>query len=443
MSRYSKVAWKEGLFLKPHHLQQSDRYLEKLVAARCFPLASFSWGVLDLAFDSGQLMQGRLELQKATGIFQDGTPFDCPASSPLPVEISTGEGSIGKTVWLTLPNAAQNGRDVGMLENKETRYVIREEEGIADNASPNRNDEIVEIATPRLELAIRSSAPEGYQSIPIAVISDISDNKVVTLDPNTPPVGLTINCHNAYASFVKTVIGIVEAKLEVLERYAADPTSGGGMQNKDYLLLLVLNRALPILRHQQKLPVVHPERLYETLISLAGELTSFEDRNRQVKDYGRYRHDKPKETFRPVIDDIRRMLARDVGRAIQLPLTDRGGNRFAVVLSDPSLFATAQFIIEVKADLPLTRIQQQFPQYCKVGPGARIREIIINNIPGIPVIHTPNPPPQIRHVANHVYFSIDKNTPLWREFSVTPAIGMQLAGSWPGLTLEMWAIPEE
>ena len=31
MSWTSKVVWSEGLFLRPHHLQQSDRYLESLV----------------------------------------------------------------------------------------------------------------------------------------------------------------------------------------------------------------------------------------------------------------------------------------------------------------------------------------------------------------------------------------------------------------------------
>ena len=34
MSWFSKVAWKEGLFLQPHHFQQSDRYFEKLLEAR-------------------------------------------------------------------------------------------------------------------------------------------------------------------------------------------------------------------------------------------------------------------------------------------------------------------------------------------------------------------------------------------------------------------------
>ena len=34
MSWFSKVAWKEGLFLQPQHLQQADRYHEHLVNAR-------------------------------------------------------------------------------------------------------------------------------------------------------------------------------------------------------------------------------------------------------------------------------------------------------------------------------------------------------------------------------------------------------------------------
>ena len=34
MSWYSKVVWSEGLFLRPQHFQQQDRYLEHLLQAR-------------------------------------------------------------------------------------------------------------------------------------------------------------------------------------------------------------------------------------------------------------------------------------------------------------------------------------------------------------------------------------------------------------------------
>ena len=309
--------------------------------------------------------------------------------------------------------------------------------------SATASEESVEIAVPRLELVLRDKPREGYQSIALARVADVSDGKVVTLDKNTPPTGLIIGVHRAYEGYLKSVTGAVEARLEVLERYAADPTSGGGMQDKDYLMLMVLNRTLPVLKHLKQLPSVHPERLYEKLISLAGELTTFEETDRRARDFGRYRHDAPRDTFKPVVDDIRRLLSRDVGRALRLPLEQRRENSFAALVEDPNLFASATFVIEVSAALPLAQIQQQFPMLCKVGPSTRMKEIIVNNMPGIKLVHTPNPPPQIRVVANHVYFVVDKMSPLWRDFSVAPAIGMHFAGAWPGLELELWAIPEE
>ena len=70
-------------------------------------------------------------------------------------------------------------------------------------------------------------------------------------------------------------------------------------------------------------------------------------------------------------------------------------------------------------------------------------EIVKNNLQGIRLVHLPNPPRQIRVVASNVYFMLEKNTPLWKEFSVAPAIGMHFAGDWPELKLELWAIPEK
>ncbi|MCF6445748.1 type VI secretion system baseplate subunit TssK [Nereida sp. MMG025] len=443
MSRFSKVAWKEGLFIKPQHLQQSDRYMEKMVTALTMHASPYPWGILELSVDQGQLRQGRLELEQVAGIMPDGTPFDAPQTCRLPREIDVPEDAVGKLIWLTLPNQAQNDRDLGVDEDNATRFVLAEERGVADTTSASRIEESIEIAIPRLELTLRDKPREGYQCICLGRIADVSDGTVVTLDQSVPPTGLVLTAHRAYEGYLKAVTGSVEARLEVLERYAADPTSGGGMQDKDYLMLMVLNRVLPVLRHLRRLPYVHPERLYETLISLAGELTTFEDRERRVRDYGRYRHDQPKDTFKPLIDDIRRLLSRDVGRALRLTLEQRRENSFAAMVDDPNLFANAQFIIEVSAALPLTQIQQQFPQLCKVGPSTRMKEIIVNNMPGIPLVHTPNPPPQIRVVANHVYFTVEKQSALWRDFSVAPAIGMHFAGAWPGLELELWAIPEE
>jgi type VI secretion system protein ImpJ len=48
MSWYTKVAWSEGLFLRPHHLQQNDRYHEHLLESRVRSSTPYPWGFSEL-----------------------------------------------------------------------------------------------------------------------------------------------------------------------------------------------------------------------------------------------------------------------------------------------------------------------------------------------------------------------------------------------------------
>ena len=51
MSWHSKLVWSEGLFLRPHHLQQSDRYHEHLVESRVRHVTPYPWGFSTLAIE--------------------------------------------------------------------------------------------------------------------------------------------------------------------------------------------------------------------------------------------------------------------------------------------------------------------------------------------------------------------------------------------------------
>ena len=51
MSWYSKVFWSEGLFLRPHHLQQNDRYVEHLIEKRSRHVTPYPWGFEQLEID--------------------------------------------------------------------------------------------------------------------------------------------------------------------------------------------------------------------------------------------------------------------------------------------------------------------------------------------------------------------------------------------------------
>src|SRR6266404_5770502 len=87
----SKVFWSEGLFLRPHHLQQNDRYVERLVENRVRRVTPYPWGFSHLEIDRDLAQQSKFSLRRASGIMPDGTPFDIPADSPIPEPIDVPE----------------------------------------------------------------------------------------------------------------------------------------------------------------------------------------------------------------------------------------------------------------------------------------------------------------------------------------------------------------
>ena len=112
-------------------------------------------------------------------------------------------------------------------------------------------------------------------------------------------------------------------------------------------------------------------------------------------------------------------------------------------MTDRNLFRASTFVLEVAARRSLTEIQNQFPALFKVGPNTRMNEIVQAHLPGIALIHVPTPPAQIRAITSHVYFVLDRMSPLWPEFSTASGIGMHFSGDWPGLELNLWAVKED
>ena len=60
MSWYSKVIWSEGMFLRPQHFQQQERYLEALVRQSSAPLRPYAWGIVELTLDKELLALGKV-----------------------------------------------------------------------------------------------------------------------------------------------------------------------------------------------------------------------------------------------------------------------------------------------------------------------------------------------------------------------------------------------
>lgn len=441
MPWYSKVHWKEGLFLRPHHLQQLDRYHENLLEARVRAVTPYPWGFSALEIDRDLAQQGRFGLRRAAGVFPDGTPFDAPGNGPLPTAIEIPDNATGQMLWLSMPMATPNSREVAEPNVESASRFVGDIETYIDSTSALRIEEGIEIAHPRIGLDLRKSPKPGFVSLGIARIMDIRDRAIVFDESYVPPV-LLCSAHPAVDGWMDRVTGWIENKVGELARFATDPSAGGGLNSADYLILQLLNRISPVLKHMRRSRYVHPERLYELLVSFAGELATFATSERLAHEYEPYDHDNLEDTFDPVLRDIQQFLAAGFDRrARRLEIVMiRPPNSFVSPIRDRTMFRTANFILEVSAQRPLTEIQSEFPHLFKVGPTSDMPDIVHANLPGIPLIHLPTPPPQIRVMADHVYFMLDKNSPLWPKFSTATGIGLHFTDDWPGLELELWAV---
>ncbi len=102
----------------------------------------------------------------------------------------------------------------------------------------------------------------------------------------------------------------------------------------------------------------------------------------------------------------------------------------------------ATLVLEVAARRPLTEIQSQFPHLFKIGPNTKMNEIVHAHLPGINLVHLPTPPPQIRALTDHVYFYLDRTSPLCRSSArqVRSACISPVTG--PISNMELWAVLE-
>jgi type VI secretion system protein ImpJ len=100
----------------------------------------------------------------------------------------------------------------------------------------------------------------------------------------------------------------------------------------------------------------------------------------------------------------------------------------------------AGFVLAVQADLPAQTVRQHFAAQVKLGPVERIRDLVHLQLPGIGLQPLSVAPRALPYHAGFTYFELEKGGELWRQLEQNGALALHLAGDFPGLQLEFWAI---
>lgn len=445
MSDRNRVAWREGMFLRPQHFQAQDRFVESFVGARHDWALPYSWGLAELEIDSGLAELGQFAIRSAKGIMPDGTPFSIPADQPPPEPVAIGKDVRDAGVYLTLPPRQSGAVEFSEKEagSIDARFSVAELQ-VNDNFSTERTIEGIEVGAPNLRYGMSPDELDGRLLLGVARIREMSGKKIVFDDRYIPPAIDIRACRLKPA--VADLIGRSEQMIEELALRAAETTEGGQDTYRAFLLLQALNRWAAILGHIDSMPAIHPERLFENLVGMAGEISTLTRKDRRPPKLPQYDHEDLQGTFDPVIDLLQALLSGEFDRSVEpLEIESRGPGQFLHVIRNRALLKQSYIYLAVAdPSKSMEEIRVRFPAICKIGPNTKMRELVGSSLQaGIPLRHTTTPPTQLHVLPGYVYFELDRGAADWQEVHNSPALGMFVADDWPQLKLELWAVKQK
>jgi type VI secretion system protein ImpJ len=439
----NKVVWGEGLFLQPQHLQQQERYIERLVRSSTAGLAPFTYGLTKLEIDTDLLALGKFAVRSAAGILPDGTPFSIPDDVDHPSPLDLPETLRNAVIFLVLPTRQPGAIETAPADRLETaaRFSVAEHEAIDTNAG-YQSTATVPIGKLRLRFALEADSRAGNVALGLAGVVEVRSDRSVVLDEAYIPPVLFCNVSSLLGGFVTQLQGLLHHRAEALAGRVSESATRGAAEIADYLLLQVCNRYEPLITHLAAAAgQIHPESLYRVLVSLAGELATFTESRKRPPVFPPYRHDDLNATFRPVIAALRQALSAVLEQtAIPIPLQERRHGIRVGPITDRSLVTDATWVLVVKAQLPPETLRRGFPNQVKIGPVEQIVDLINVALPGIAVSALPVVPRQLPYYAGRSYFELDRSGPYWAGLARSGGIAIHITGDIPGLEIECWAI---
>ena len=445
MSLSSRVAWTEGLFLRPQHFQQESRFNDRVLRTALACLDQNGWGFAQLDINSDLLDLGKIAITSGTGIFPDGDVFDFPEHDLSPPSVDVGEDDHGKTVYFCI-QPRRFGDQETSLKGRDTRRKT-EAMQIADTATEERTEPAaVEVARLASSLKIESKVDqgvEGFIAIPIARIADVAADGTVKLEQNFIPTVMGYEQSQILKSFVATTHGLLEGRSETLAARVTGASSGGAPEVSDYILLQTVNRYLNIFRVLVAAPKTHPYEIYKIATNLCAEFATYTQPERRAIEFPDYSHKNLTVCFRPVIDEVRRCLSF-IGdpTATALSLQERGYGIQVCEVTDQSIFKSAQIVLAVGASMSAEDLRKAFPSQVKIGSVDVIRDLVNVQIPGVRVKALPAVPRQIPYHAGKVYFELERKGDYWQGLHDSGNIAIHVGGRFPDLDVKLWAIRE-
>lgn len=417
------VYWHEGMFLRPHHFQASDRYWHEQVRLSSRFDVEYHWGLKSFEFNKEALQNFRFEVLRLQCRLRDGTLIRIPQDGLLaPLELRNSMDRAKQLDILLAVPIVQPGRaNIGSLEDSSARYRMEvSREGVPDE-NKEKNERPVHFR--RLNVQLRTSEQDmaGFVYIPLARIQRSARVEgVPELDSEyIPPI---LDCE-AWEALQVNILQYIYHRAGKLVKQRAQQVrtrkiifdSQSAEDRRIFESLRILNEIATYLRIMSHARGIHPLHAYMELCRILGKLSVF-SLNVEPPDLEEsiplYDHDNLGFCFYTVkkhIDDLLNRGAPDINYE-EVPFVGTG-LRMKVDI-EPRWLTPAYFLfVGVESVLPTETVVNLLTGRLnmKIGAIDNVDEIFAYGRLGLAFNHTPRPPRVLPDSRTLTYFQINRD----------------------------------
>ncbi|MEY4564716.1 MAG: type secretion protein [Pseudomonadota bacterium] len=442
-----KLLWGEGQFLRPQHFQRQDAYHEWRLAQMGRVLHPYAWGMLSLKIDEDALQTGVLRLLEVHALFPDGEMLQAPSDDMLPEPLSLEGLPDDTTEWVfhlamaPLRQAGSNSAASARSADLAVRYFQSGEK------AGDWYTEAAEAELTVLKKSVRLLASHENRahlvSLPALRLKRTATGGFELDDRFVPPC-VSIKASTSLHLHLRRLLDVLQAKCDALDSMHREPSKNvvefrsGDVAS--FWLLHTANTAFAELSHLFRHPGLHPERLYQSLLSLAGGLLTFSKAYR-LGDLPAYDHQAPGAAFARLDQIIRELLETVISvRHVTLPLKEVKPSFHSASLAGGQFDPASQLILGVTASLPQTELVNMVPLRFKLGAPDDVDKLVLSAMAGIKLVHQPQVPAAIPVRPGTCYFALEARGSLYERMLQAQALTLYAPGGWPDLHLDLMAI---
>lgn len=444
MSRMSKVLWGEGLFLRPHHFQRQDAYHEARLQAMAGALHPYAWGVREAVFDAESLATGVLRAQRLSLVFPDGEPYDAPGADTLPDPLVLEHlpaGVHATTLHLAWPLLREQGGNCGIIEGRGARY--QQSSQPAADLYTGAGDAELAVLSKSVRLLTDDEPRDACASLPVLRVRRTAAGGF-EVDPDFLPPALSLQALPALQVRLRRLLDALQAKTASLYGHHREPSQSvvefrsGDIAS--FWLLHTVNAGFAALGHLHQHAGLHPERLHQELLRLAGGLLTF-SRGHTLADLPPYRHAEPAAGFEPLFAIIRELLDTVISaRYTRIPLEETKPSFHLGRLDAHGVDGNAALYLAVGADLPANELVQTVPVRFKAGAPDDVEKCVLSALPGLKLVHAAQVPAAIPVRPGCQYFALEPRGPLHERLLKAGSLCVYVPSGIRELQLELIAL---